>query len=209
MKIIFILLYLFLESCTVDSVKNEFRIFQKYKKNNKYEKAQKSLNKIISTSKDRGIVRKAYLEMADLNLKNIKSPESAILVYQKLAELSEKLSEKNEYRYLVSKIYLEHLNDHDSAIREAKAINLDEKNLELIVKVKKILVNSYKNKKNYYQSRIELNNLFKIVQPKSDDYFELSVIKANILFLEGKHKDSNIITTIIFGKLISFDQFLF
>lgn len=193
MKISLILIYLVLASCTVDSVKNEFRIFEKYKNNNKYESALKSLNKIISVSKDKKIVREAYLEMAELNLENIKSPESAILVYQKLAQLSDKLNERNEYKYLVSKIHLEYLNDYDSAIREAKAIDLTENDIELAVKVKKILINSYKNKKNYYQALIELNNLFKLVKPKSDDYFELSIIKANILFLEGKHKESNII----------------
>ena len=190
MKISLIIFILTLSGCSVDSVKNEFRIFYKHKNNNYNQRAYESLNKIISLSNDNEVIKRAYLEMADLKLEILKSPESKINMYKKLSNLSDNLIEKNEYKYLVSRIYLENLSDFDRAISEAKKINLENSHVDEYVKVKKILVNAYKNKKNYFQALIELESIFKKGKISDKDFFDLKLIKAGVFSLEKKHDEA-------------------
>lgn len=191
MKISVILFLLILTNCSIDSVKNEFRIFEKHKSNSNYEKSLKSLNKILSISKDKSVMKKVYLEMADLNLEKLKDPESAIIIYKKLAQLSGDENEKNEYQYLISKIYLEDLNDFDSAIKEANGIVYEKSSNEVIIKAKQILIKSYKNKKNYFQALIEVNDVLNNLKTDKERQFEFNMMKADILTLENKHTESN------------------
>jgi len=180
----YIFITLIFVGCSVDSINNEFRIFERYKGKSNYQSAITSLNKIISTSKNKDIIKKAYLEKADLNLTYLNQPESAIQVYSKLSQLSEGLVEKNNYKYLIAKIYYENLNDYDAVIREVKNINLNDSKIDIVIKVKHILIESYKNKKEYYQALIELKQLFKNNKIKQNEsYFELKNSLSKITYI--------------------------
>lgn len=189
MKISLILAVLLIAGCSVDSIENEFRIYERYKRKKQYKKAVESLDKIISTSKNKSSIRQAYIEKSRLTTNILNQPEEAIQTFEKLSILSDDNKEKNEYRYLVAKIYFEKLNDYDSAIKISKQIYINNKDLNMRIKLKKLLVEAYKNKKNYYQALIEINDILKY-KISIDDSYNFNLQKADVLFQKNNIKES-------------------
>jgi len=177
---IFLFIFLFICSCSVNSDKNEFRIFNKYKKNKKYSQAIMSLDKIVLKTNSHQYKKKALLERADIYLNHIDSPNDLIKTYRDLSKITELNSEKFNFLFLASEVYVNKLKNTEAAIvilNELKKLKITKYNPKLYLKIAEV----YYQKKDYYQSDVLLKKLLKL---KLNDKikFKAETLQAELLY---------------------------
>ncbi len=168
-----------LNSCDLDSIKNEMRIYKDLKIKKKYKLALKSLEKIESSSKLKQDLHFSLVEQANIYLIYLNSPIEAIKAYKKLAISVESQQEKNKYQLLIARLYLENFNNYKSAIGEAKLIDLEKEDTNFKVETIKIIARSYQKLGNYYQVAIEVDSILQLPDINSEEKFILLLMQAN------------------------------
>ncbi len=178
-------IFLVVTSCSLDPVKNEFRIYHQHKKSKKYKLALKSLNKILLKKTTEKHKEKALIEKAYLLFHHTQGFKELIDVYQDLYNLTQVPVKKIDYKLLKVDVYVNKLGELERPIKELNDLKLKYKNVKQI-EVQQKLIELYIKKKSYYQASVELKQVLKLSDLPLDKTFALKALQAEVLALDGK-----------------------